>query len=418
VAPLLFLAHRIPYPPDKGDRIRSFHILRHLASRFEVHLGCFSDGRCDKNQLEFLREFCADVFCLPLPRGRLATGMIRALARNQALSEAFYHDRRMVRWVAETLGRHDIRHMYIFCSAMAPYALPHCSGRQVVVDMVDVDSRKWDDYARSANPLVRPLFRLEERRVLALETRAGSACDRILFVSRTEADGFAALAPHLATHVACMTNGVDSCYFDPDVAQENPFAAGALPIVFTGAMDYRANVDAVLWFARECLPAIRKSHGRAQFWIVGAKPSGAVRGLSRQEGVVVTGAVPDVRPYLAGAACSVAPLRIARGVQNKVLEAMAMARPVVVTGAALDGIDALPGREVLVADSAPEIAHRVSEVLSARWSDLGRAARAFVLRRHRWPETLRTLDDILPEAPRQHGVPREQGSRTLHAGAA
>jgi sugar transferase (PEP-CTERM/EpsH1 system associated) len=418
VTPLLFLAHRIPYPPDKGDKIRSFHVLRHLASRFDVHLGCFSGGRDNHRHLEVLRDLCAGVFCLPLARGKFAKGMLQALARKQSLSEAVYHDSGMTRWVEETLRRHEIRHIFVFCSAMAPYVLGHGYGRRVVVDMVDVDSRKWGEYAGSANPFLRPLFRLEQRRVLALEKRAANASDRILFVSKAEAAGFAALAPELAKRIDSMTNGVDFGYFDPHDVQKNPFAADALPIVFTGAMDYRANVDAVRWFAQECFPTIRETHRSAEFWIVGANPTRAVRHLSRADGVRVTGTVTDTRPYLAHAACAVAPLRIARGVQNKVLEAMAMAKPAVVTRAGLEGIEALSGREVLVADTAPEIALCVSEVLSGRWNGLGQAARAFVRRNHRWPETLKVLDEAIPDIRLSHQAPRGQEIAMLPTGTA
>ncbi len=394
---LLFLAHRIPFPPDKGDKIRSFHMLRYLSTRFEVHLGCFMDRKADEKHIEELRKYCADVFCLRLERRQVATRALRAAVLGQSISESFYHDARMARWVNGTLARHPISDVFVFCSVMAPYVVPAASGRRLVLDMVDVDSEKWSAYGRSASSFLRPVFRREQRRVFALESRAGAASNRILFVSGAEASTFAGLAPALADRVAYIDNGVDSVFFDPHRDFPNPFAPDALPIVFTGAMDYRANADAVAWFARACFPEIRAAHPQAEFWIVGANPPPAVRRLGRRDGIFVTGCVEDMRPFLAHAACAVAPMRIARGVQNKVLEAMAMARPVVVTPCALEGILARPGRELLVADGANNFVLRVSEILSGECRGIGPAARLFVIRNHDWTDNLQELDRIFEE---------------------
>jgi sugar transferase (PEP-CTERM/EpsH1 system associated) len=198
----------------------------------------------------------------------------------------------------------------------------------------------------------------------------------------------------LSGRIGWINNGVDSEYFDPTQMHQNPFGRDGLPIVFTGAMDYRANIEAVTWFALSCFPRIRCLHPRAEFWIVGASPSSAVRSLCEREGVRVTGGVEDVRPYIAHAACAVAPLLVARGVQNKVLEAMAMRRPVVVTPGAREGIEAQHERELLISVRTDEFVSRVSEVLSGRWSGLGDAARTFVKRFHSWPENLKSLDNL------------------------
>ena len=395
---LLFLAHRIPFPPDKGDKIRSFHILRHLSTRFEVYLGCFADGPVDGRHIDELRKYCTDVFCLRLERSQVVERAARALFLGQSITESFYHDGRMARWVADTLATRSISDIFVFCSAMAPYVLPTPPTSRLVLDLVDVDSEKWDAYARSTGGLLRSIFRREHRRVFALETRAGEASDHILFVSGAEAREFAALAPGLAGRVGHIDNGVDSVFFDPDREMPNPFTPDSLPIVFSGAMDYRANTDAATWFARECLPQIRNEHPRAEFWVVGANPTRAVRRLGTHAGVFVTGGVEDMRPFLAHAACAVAPMRIARGVQNKVLEAMAMARPLVVTSAALEGISARPDRELLVADEARNYSLRVSEVLSGSHREIGPAARLFVMREHNWADNLRALDKLFEDS--------------------
>jgi sugar transferase (PEP-CTERM/EpsH1 system associated) len=153
-----------------------------------------------------------------------------------------------------------------------------------------------------------------------------------------------------AEHVHALGNGVDLDYFDGQRAYPNPYPPGGPVLVFTGMMDYRANVDAVCWFADMVLPEIRARHADVRFAIVGAKPDQKVKRLAERPGIIVTGRVEDVRPYVAHANVAVAPLRIARGIQNKVLEAMAMAQPVVASAEAFEGIDAEPGVDLAVAD--------------------------------------------------------------------
>ncbi|HEX4081213.1 MAG TPA: TIGR03087 family PEP-CTERM/XrtA system glycosyltransferase [Rhizomicrobium sp.] len=407
---LLFLAHRIPYPPNKGDKIRSFHILRHLSSSFKIYLGCFVDDPSEQRYMAPLREFCAEVFCVPLPPARKAIRALRAIALGQSFSEAIYQDAHLRAWVANVAVSCNIRDVFVFCSAMSPYVQDSESETRVVTDMVDVDSEKWGTYASFAVWPVRLLYRLEQRRVHSLEKRAVAACERALFVSKAEADLFLELMPEAAGLVGFLENGVDLDVFDPALVFASPFSVGSSPIVFTGAMNYRPNVDAVQWFAGEVFPAIRQACGRAEFWIAGANPVAGVRRLAKEPGVRVAGAVADVRPYLANAHCVVAPMRMARGVQNKVLEAMAMARPVILTPAALEGLSAIPGREVLMASNPSEFADRVSEALSGLCSEIGFAARKRVERDHSWQQNLKVLDALFEEpacrAIAEHAVKR------------
>jgi len=397
VRDLLFLAHRIPYPPNKGDKIRSFHILRHLSSSFRVYLGCFVDDPSEQRYIAQLREFCAEVFCVPLPPARKAIRALRAIAQGQSFTEGIYRDARLHAWVEHVADSRNIRDVFVFCSAMAPYVRNLGPTTRVVIDMVDIDSEKWGIYARFAAWPVRWLYRLEQRRVRALEKSAVAACEHAFFVSRAEADLFLELVPGAAGRVGFLENGVDLDLFDPAHVFANPFPVGSSPIVFTGAMNYRPNVDAVQWFAREAFAAIRQACVGAEFWIAGANPVAGVRRLAKVPGIRVAGAVADVRPYLANAHCVVAPMRMARGVQNKVLEAMAMARPVVLTPAALEGLGALPGREVLIASNPSEFADRVLEALSGRDGEIGLAARRRVELDHSWPRNLKALDVLFAE---------------------
>ena len=188
--------------------------------------------------------------------------------------------------------------------------------------------------------------------------------------------------------------------FDPAGVYPDPLPDGGPKIVFTGAMGYAPNIEAVTWFARVMLPMVQARHPAARFVVVGQNPAPQVRALESLPGVVVTGTVPDVRPYLAHATVAVAPLQLARGIQNKVLEAMAMARPVVATPQAFEGIHATPGRDLLVADGPKRFAEAVAAVLDGEHPALGQAARAAVLAGHDWNATLAPPDAML-----LHGAP-------------
>jgi sugar transferase (PEP-CTERM/EpsH1 system associated) len=316
---------------------------------------------------------------------------------------SWFQDARLSAWVEAQLRVPDMRRAFVFSSAMAPY-LMHARRIFRVLDLVDVDSEKWAAYAAEAKQPMRTVWAREARTLLAMERRAVAAFDHALLVSEHEWRHFAALAPDLAQRAGWVRNGVDLRWFDPALHFASPFGGTGRHIVFTGRMDYRPNIDAVCWFAREVMPALQRRCADTQFWIVGAAPAPAVKALAALPRVRVTSRVDDTRPYIAHAAAIVAPLRIARGVQNKVLEAMAMARPVVTTPAAFEGIDACPGQDLLLAEDAAGMAARVAEVLEGRHPALGAAARSAVEAAHQWPVTLRPLDRLFAPAPQKEPV--------------
>ena len=237
---------------------------------------------------------------------------------------------------------------------------------------------------------------MKREQLLDTERRIAAAADASLFVSEVEAELFRNLAPDSARSIHALNNGVDFDFFNPDRGYADPYTGCGEVLAFTGQMDYWANVDAVTWFANDVLPRIRESVATANFWIVGASPTPAVKKLEELPGVCVTGRVPDIRPYIAHATAIVAPLRVARGVQNKVLEAMAMAKTVVATPQAVDGIDARPGHELCVAGDPNTMATTVVDML--RRGDrgaFGKQARARVLASYGWGAHLACLNTIL-----------------------
>ncbi len=401
---LLFLCHRIPYPPDKGDKIRSWNMLRYLAARYRVHLGCLIDDAHDWQHVPVLREMCGETHFArlnPLPARVLS---LRALADGRPLSLTYFYDRGLRRWVDRVMQHQRPARALIYSSAMAAYVMgERFDGLNRVVDMVDVDSDKWRQYAARKSWPAKAIYQREARTLLAFERRAAAACNASLFVSPREAALFRTLAPESAGRVFHVNNGVDAEYFSPDRAYDNPYPPGAATLVFTGAMDYWPNIDAVVWFAEEILPLLRqRTQAALRFVVVGSNPAPEVQALRRLDGVEVTGRVPDVRPYLAHARAAVAPLRVARGVQNKVLEAMAMARPVVASPQALEGIDAEPGRHLLLGDGAADFADKVARLLTAGDAGLGHAARQRVLEAYGWAGNLAQLDRLLGGAAAEH----------------
>ena len=389
---LLFLCHRIPYPPDKGDKIRSYHWFRALAKRFRVHLAAFVDDPRDWQYREAVQALCASTLLLPLDSRRARLRSLSGLLRGEPLTLPYYRDRRLRAWIAE-LG--EVTRVFVYSSAMAQYAQgPAFKNARRVIDFVDVDSDKWRQYAERRRGPMGMVYKREANRLEAFELAIARSWDASLFVSPAEADWFRARFGPGTERVSAVSNGVDSAWFNPELGFADPFPSDTLPLVFTGAMDYWANVDAVTWFVQEVWPRVRERVPSAAFHIVGSRPTTAVQALAGN-GVVVTGRVPDVRPYLRHAHAVIAPMRIARGIQNKVLEGMAMARPVVVTPKGLEGIAAADGREVLVAEDAAGFARQVLRALQGETPELGKAARELVLRDYAWVDHCRRLVELV-----------------------
>jgi len=413
---LLFLCHRFPYPPNKGEKIRAWHILHHLGRTHRLHVGCFIDDKVDWDHLPYVRSLCADVACFDFIPIRQRLRALAGLRPGRALTLDYFHDPRLQRWVDETLRKRAIDDIFVFSSSMAPYVmkapLMEAGARTRILDMVDVDSEKWTAYADHFSWPMKAVWAREGRTLLAFERAAAARFDRTLFVSGDECRRFAALAPECAARTGWVENGVDLVRFSPESGFSNPFTGDAPRIVFTGTMDYWPNADAVSWFAREVMPILRRRAVPPEFHVVGANPGKELLKLAAAPGVFVTGRVADTRPYIAHASAVVAPLRIARGIQNKVLEAMAMAKPVVASRQAFEGVRARPGQDLLVAEGAEGTALAVSEVLDGRHPGLGQAARRAVELAYDWSATLSVLDGFFRDMPQPEECRAHQRNHT------
>jgi sugar transferase (PEP-CTERM/EpsH1 system associated) len=396
---ILFLAHRIPFPPDRGDKIRSWNILKHLGTLARVHLACFADDAADAAHLPALREALggslgeAHVEIRTKPK---LTAAAEALRDGKPISLTAFESPAMRGFIGRMLERDGVDTVFAFSSQMAQFVPARCRQR-FIMDFVDMDSAKFAAYA-GKGPM-RWIHRREAVRLLEHEREVAARADASLFVSPAEAALFREHSG--AANVHAVSNGIDLKFYNPEADFER-LPRGEPLVVFSGQMDYRPNVEAVTSFADKVLPLILQTRPEVRFAVVGRNPSSAVRRLAERANIVVTGSVPDVRTWLAAADVVVAPLAIARGIQNKVLEAMAMARPVVASAPAFEGINAVPGRDLIVTDRPEAQAWHILDLLAhpEDAAEIGAAARRRMERRYRWDAQLAALSPLLGHAPR------------------
>lgn len=402
---ILFLAHRIPFPPDRGDKIRSHHILKALAELAPVHVACFAETKADRAHEAQLASLTMS-HCLIDRKKPLALAGLEALARHEPVSLSAFRHGAMAAFISRTLRERPIDTIYAFSGQMGQYVPRDWPGR-VVVDLVDVDSAKFESYASEAAGPMRWFYRREDELLRAEEERLALLADHTLLVSANEAELFrSGLRDPGKARIAALGNGIDFAAFDPAATAPRPeLAATPGPhLVFTGQMDYPPNVAAVQRVARTIMPEIRKTHLAAQFHIVGRSPTAEVRALEC-EGVRVWGEVPAVQPFLAAADLVIAPLTIARGVQNKVLEAMAMARPVLLTPEAASGIAADDGIHFAVEQGDDRFVARALTLLADREkaAKMGAVARRLVVETMGWPAMLAPLPALVGREAKRKG---------------
>jgi len=399
VSNILYLVHRLPYPPNKGDKVRSYHLLRHLQKNHRVFLGTFIDDPDDEQHLPALQAMCPDVHVERINPRTAKVKSLTGLLTGEPLTLAYYRNAGMQAWVTQVAVAHPLQACVVFSSAMAQYAQPLRLQVPMLVDFVDVDSAKWTQYAPAHRWPLSMLYRREGRRLLAYERAMTMQAHRSYFVTPNETALFVSQAPECEGRVESMPNGVDSDFFDPATRLPSPFKADEQAVVFTGAMDYWPNVDGVAWFAQDMLPRLIARYPKLRFYIVGRSPAPQVRALAGEH-VLVTGTVPDVRPYLQHASAVVAPLRVARGIQNKILEAMAMQQPVVTVNSCADAIGATQDQGLLRADTPEEFVQALQLLLDspAQTVALGRHARTYVEGAFSWQAHLQKIDGGLAGA--------------------
>lgn len=393
---ILMLAHRLPYPPWTGDRVRAFHIARYLSERHRLTLAFPLEGRGELGAARKLQKRIPDLEYAPLSNLRRRASALVGLAGSLPLSVRYFASRSLARRVEQRLLQDRFDLIYVSSSSMAQYATG-CS-IPIVMDFVDVDSDKWAQYAAIALPPMAWIYRLETRRLRRYERETARRARVSVFATPTEEAIFHKMVPDVQT--AVIPNGVDSEYFRPS---GNP-CSRAPTVIFTGALDYFPNADGVCHFSETIFPLVRRQVPDVRFLVVGRRPCRAVLRLNRQPGITVVGDVPDVRPYMHEAHVAVVPLRIGRGIQNKILEAMAMSLPVVAKPMPAQGIGARVGVDWFVEEEPEAFAERVLRLLNdpAARAQVGHHARAFVEDRHSWRQILQSVENLVEGLATEH----------------
>lgn len=388
---VVFLCQRVPWPPDRGDRITTWHLLRHLLARgADVRIGCFREEERDAEGVAFLSARCREVAAPHLSRPMRKLTSMRGLLTGEALTLPFFRHRELAaavrRWTAPSPP--DL--VFVYSSSMAQYVLD-APAKVKVMQFAELDSEKWCQYAAAGGRLGRWIYGREGRRLLAFEDRVARTFSCSLVVSEVERALFRERIPGVEPEV--LQNGVDVGHFtSAGDGGRDPHTA-----IFTGVMDYEPNVDGVCWFVATCWPALRQRFPDARLLIVGSRPVALVQALAREPGITVTGRVPETPPWFDRAAVAIAPLRLARGVQNKVLEAMSMGLPVVASPDAAQGLGDVPPGTLAIAAGAAATAEAVGGLFAepVRARALGTAAAAWTRAEWRWERVHQRLDALL-----------------------
>lgn len=398
---ILFLCHRFPFPPNKGDKIRSYHVLKALCQYGDVYLGALIDDPLDWQYVPKLSKQVKDI-CV-VERRRVRKHWLKCLTgviQGAPITNTLFFSPQLELWIDGLIQRNKISKIYIFSSAMAQYVLKYQNKLPIVTDFVDVDSAKWSQYAKRKWPPSSFIYQLEAKRLNAFENEVSRVSEASLLVSDMEANLFKKTVYH-SNSVMSMPNGVDTNYFNPHANYSNPYQGTNKRLVFTGLMDYWPNVDAVTWFAKEIFPKIQAKYPEVEFIICGANPAKSIFKLTRRD-IMVTGRVPDIRHYIAHADIIVAPLRIARGIQNKVLEALSMSKPIVASPAAIEGIACDGVKTIWVEDSVEAWVDRIQILLERPPQVID--SHAWVKQNYSWEASLNCLSHLFKQTPLEEVV--------------
>ena len=386
---ILYVCHRFPFPPARGGKIRPFNMIKHLSQRHEVVVASLVRSQKEAEEGKGLASFCRDFIMSHVTAPAAWTRMIARLPTWSPSSMGYFHSPELGRQIHERLQRERFDLVFVHCSSVAPY-VSRITTAPKILDFGDMDSQKWLEY-RQFKPFPLSLgYWLEGCKMEVAEKALARCFDLCTCTTRAELETLRQFEVPVETD--WFPNGVDAEYFCPTDVPYDPEL-----IAFVGRMDYFPNQQAMLFFANEVLPRVQSKRPAAKLVIIGAEPSAEIRRLGQRPGITVTGTVPDVRDHVRRAAVSVAPLLIARGTQNKIIECMAMGVPVVTSPEASGGVDALPGEHLLVAHSPQEYAEKLLTVMSepATRHRLAMSGRARVEDHHNWENSMAKLDRII-----------------------
>lgn len=397
---ILFLSQRVPYPPNRGDKITTWRLIERLARDHDVRVVAFAHDDGDVDAAAELERKGFPTVAVRLDQRAAKVRSLPLLLTSKPLTLGVFGSKELQAAVNRLAPDSDLA--YAYSSSMGAFLEPHANLPRVM-HFAELDSDKWRQYAERTGWPMSWVYGREHRTLLEFERRIARAFDESVLCTPLEKDVFERAIPGASSMI--LRNGVDLEFYRPAPDEAEPGH-----MVFVGVMDYLPNVDGCEHFVAEILPRVRAKHPGARFTIVGSRPTPAVEALARTEGVTVTGFVDDTRDWLRKAAVSVAPLRIARGIQNKVLEALAMGLPVVGTTSATQGIEGEPGRDFLLANSAEEQADAINALLDdpTKTRTLGARGREFVEENYDWEVVLAPLDELVERLTALRAAPRSR----------
>ncbi len=391
---IIFLCQRVPYPPDRGDRITTWNFLQRLCQTYAVHLFCLASDLNDLEKKDVLSKHCASVhiYFKSLWQSRYDAGL--GLFSREPISNSYYHSPAMRVDIQQLLQTNTISMIYAYSSNMFGHVEYQHTKVPKIYHYGDVDSEKWHKMAKCGQWWLRPIYRLEFKRLRAWELACAQSAYASVFATQQEADFFQTLGGQ--GKLVSIPNGVDSDYFQPDetVAKENA-------IVFTGVMNYFPNVDTVLCFYQEVYPLLKQEFPGIRFYIVGSNPTPEIQALGKADSqCIVTGYVKDVRPYLNCSKIFVAPMKVAQGMQNKILEALAMQVPVITYSKIAAPLGLTPEQGVIGVNSPEEMSHAIVHWLQhePERQTLAQYGRQAILEHYRWETQLKKLDTLVSKA--------------------
>ncbi len=392
---ILYLSHRIPYPPNKGDKIRSFNEIRHLSKKYIIDLITFADDPIDLQYRQHLKKYCRKIQVFSLNKNKAYLKGFLSLIRGRSISQGYFYSKRAQELFNSWIAADNYDAIVCFSSPMAEYLFRSEQTTPILImDFCDLDSDKWLQYSSSKSFPANWIFKIEAEKLLDFEKKINCVFTRSIFILDKEAELFTDYFPG-ARNISIIPNGVDHEFFNTSLIKKSKNISNPM-IMFSGAMDYYANVDGVVWFAEKILPNIKKDIPDIKFYIVGNKPAPQVTALEKDPCIIVTGFVDDIREYYKAADLCVIPLRIARGVQNKVLEALSMEKMVITTTHAIQGIHQDVHNILQIEDNPQAFAQKVVCALQdTRRNNKDKAARQFVLHHYNWEDNLTQLCTLI-----------------------
>ena len=393
---ILYLCHRIPYPPNKGDKIRSFNEIKFLSRTHTIDLITLADDPEDMKYAETLQRYCRQVAVFPLNKKMATLKGVLSMIKGQSISQGYFYDQEFQNAFDRQTAAQKYDTLVCFSSPMAEYVFKAASKKQdiaqtLIMDLCDLDSDKWNQYADKKSFPFNWVYKREAVQLLSFEKKINQNFNKTVFVSQKEAELFRKYYPD-AKNIDIIPNGVDHGYFNPENTVR--LEEATVPVIsFFGAMDYYANVDGALWFAQKILPLIKEKIPTVVFYIVGSNPDAKLKALTADPGIKVTGFVADIREYYAQARVCVIPLRIARGVQNKVLEAMAMEKAIVTTTPAVQGVSVFDKSVLNIQDQPEPFADQVISLLQDAHlrQKMGKAARQHIKENFNWEHNMNSF---------------------------